>query len=271
VEGFLVSEEFAKRYTEPPDYVVTDYGFGIHVDAQDRDIGAVILEKRMYEPHVTAALGRELQSSNVFLDVGANVGWFSLLAARILGEGRVLAVEPNPKNLQLLYASICRNEMSNITVYPYAASEVARLLGMESVGSNGFVTGVSTARSGRTYVQGIRLDDLLRHEPRIDVVKLDIEGHEPFALRGMTDLLTLHRPVVYTEFHPKAMKDNFGRDGREYLQALVSLGYHLAVLGMDGVETQSLMIDDVLDHWRRHNRALGMLDEAHIDLACRPR
>jgi len=270
VDGFLASEEYARRSAEPPSYVTTDYGFGIYVYAQDRDIGAAIVSEQMYEPHVTTALRRELRPTSVFLDIGANVGWFSLLAAKLLSEGQVLAVEPNPKNLQLLYASICRNKVGNVHVFPYAASDEATLMGIQSVGSNGYVTGPSVECYGRTYVQSVRLDDLLGNESRLDVIKMDIEGHEPVALRGMTALLARHHPIIFTEFHPKAMRDNFGYDGRRYLQALVSRGYQLAVINMDGCETEPLTAADVLELWRGHNAAVGSSDEVHIDLLCRP-
>jgi FkbM family methyltransferase len=270
VDGFMASDEFHRRFNKPPEFVDTKFGFGIYVDIHDQYIGSAILEQHVYEPHVTATLQRELHSDHVFLDVGANVGWFSLLAARILRNGKVVAVEPNPRNVQLIYASLSRNELHNVFVYPFAATETNQMFDMEAVGSNGFVTSSIGSSLSRTYVQGVSLGMLLEPEPRLDVIKMDIEGHELLAMRGMGALLTRHHPIILTEFHPKAMQDNFQLDPEEYLSELANHGYQMSIIELSGDETTPMASKEILHYWRRLNKRLGLVDEVHVDLICRP-
>ncbi len=124
-------------------------GYGIYVMPDDY-IGSSILDTKSYESHVTALISNLLQKGDVFLDLGANIGYFSLLASFLLGNsGKVIVFEPNPQNLQLIYASILKNKVSNITVYPYAASDSESILRFTTVGSNGGVVTDGNQRSSR--------------------------------------------------------------------------------------------------------------------------
>ena len=80
-------------------------GFSLYVMPDDY-IGASIMSSRTYEPHVTKVIRRELNEGEIFLDLGANIGYFSMLASSIVkNKGKVLAFEPNPQNLPLMYES----------------------------------------------------------------------------------------------------------------------------------------------------------------------
>ena len=137
---------------------------------------------------------------------------------------------------------------------------------LDSYRSNGAVTTGGAGERGGNYVRAVVLDALLAQEPRLDVVKMDIEGHEPIALRGMTQTLTRHHPVLFFEFHPRLMQENFQQDGREYLRALLALGYRLAVIPEHGEELPLGEVEQVMDYWRQNNARLGLVDEAQLDL-----
>lgn len=114
-------------------------GFAMFVMGNDY-IGRSIVKARTYEPHVTAVVRRTLGEGRGFLDVGANIGYFTMLASSIVKQaGRVIAVEPNPQNLQLIYASMVQARATNIVVHPYAASDAEAILRFTTVGSNGGV------------------------------------------------------------------------------------------------------------------------------------
>ena len=207
---------------------------------------------------------------DVFLDIGANQGWYSLLAGEALTRGRVLSIEPNPANVQLLLRSVLRNGLTNVTVYPFAISDAEGVLFLDSYRSNGAVTTGGAGERGGNYVRAVVLDTLLAAEPKLDVVKMDIEGHEPIALRGMRQTLTRHHPVLFFEFHPRLMQENFQQDGREYLRALMALGYRLAVIPEHGEELPLGEVEQVMEYWRQNNARLGLVDEAQLDLVARP-
>jgi FkbM family methyltransferase len=139
-----------------------------------------------------------LCSESVFIDVGANVGYYSLLAASILTRGRVLAVEPQPGALRLLKMN-AEIAAGRIDIYPYALSD--------SVGRAEFFVRSSGDTSSlersddaqRVVVEQTTLDELFSSLDRVDLVKIDVEGFEEQVLRGAKLLLQRCRPMVYFE------------------------------------------------------------------------
>ena len=269
VGNFIASTAFRQMYEKQSILVRVNDSFAMYVDPDDLDIGRGIVTDRAYEPHVTALLQRELHENQVFLDVGANMGWFTLLAAPILHAGKVIAIEPNHDNVQLIYRSLIENEFTNISVFPFAATDVDGLLQLNYVRSNGYVTAVGDFRNTASYVHGVRLDDLLRDEPRIDIVKIDIEGHEPRALSGMAGIIRRDHPVIVSEFHPKAMREASGIEGSDYLHTMMNWGYRLSIIETNGDEIECANGDAIMEYWRAYNHKSGTEDELHLDLVAR--
>jgi len=142
------------------------------------------------------------------LDVGANVGYYALMLAHMVGEhGQVICVEPSPENLPELRLNVERNSLANVSVIPMAVGAEngeARLLG-------GINSGV-VADGGAYSIQVKKIDDL--GVGKIDLLKMDIEGHEGFALDGASRTLAENRPVLFIECHPKLLRRAGDRVGR---------------------------------------------------------
>ena len=268
VSAFLSSLEFRRRYRFRPMTRVQADGFAIFVDENDHAVSSTIIATRMYEPHVTKALRSALKPDSVFLDVGCSIGWFVLLAAALSPRGKVIGIEPNHNNLQVLYRSIAANGFENIVVFPYAATDISTLLQLGFDAAYGFVHGIDDA-SEDSLVQGKSVDELVAGEGRIDVVKIDIEGHEPVALRGMQKTVARHRPLLLTEFHPKLIRDHAGCDPVEYLEALFDLGYSLSVLTHEGEEVPQKSASEIMLSWRSLNEQKQTEDTLHLDLVGR--
>lgn len=267
-ESFLNSTEFQTAHVRPTFAPVETERFTMWVDTEDPLVAPGILAGHGHEPHVTAALARVLEPGGVFVDIGANMGWFTLLAATIAGQ--VIAIEPNPANVQLLYRSLLANGFTNVQVRPCAVTDQPTLLSLNFLRSNGFVTPVEQAGETGTIVPGQPLDSLLKELDSLDVIKMDIEGHEPVALRGMAETLRRFRPVLVFEFHPAAIRDNSGSDPVAFLESLADLGYCLAVIRHDGTETAPLHVAGVMKEWDEWNRRTGAGGSAHLDLIGRP-
>lgn len=167
----------------------------------------------IYEPSTTRLLKNELKPGMTFIDIGANVGLFTLLAARLVGpKGHVHAFEPAPENLRWLKENISLNPLKNVTPHSQAVSDcsgIANLrLGRESGLHSLLRPKVLTGRS--VDVPTIRLDDFLdtvgkrlKRHVRPDFIKMDIEGAEPLALRGMQNLLKSPGPLrMVLELNP---------------------------------------------------------------------
>ena len=237
--------------------------FKIYAMTNDTAVGQTIISTRSYEPHVTDAIVKHLKSGDVFLDLGANIGYFTLLAASIVkNEGKVISFEPNQYNRQLLYASIVENQFENITVYPFAVSDSQQILRLMTSGSNGWVVELSEESVNYQLVQSVVLDELLQAEKQINVIKMDIEGHEPIALRGMDRIINKHRPIIFTEFHPYAV-------GEGYLKQLTQYNYRLFIIEEVGKITEAHDSLFVMDFWQRLAEKVNF-DRIHLDLMALP-
>jgi FkbM family methyltransferase len=269
VESFMNSPEYRSLHELSTACSIDTGRFTMWLDKEDALIAEGIMANRTYEPHVTAILERELTRESTFVDIGANMGWFTLLGASI--ARRVIAIEPNHNNVQLIYHSLLANGFKNVKVLECAVTDAPRLLQLNFLRSNGSVAAIDEVQEATTVVRGDSLDILLSDVDHVDVIKMDIEGHEPIALRGMGQILTRFRPVLLAEFHPMAIRANSGGEPVEFLNSLSGLGYKLAVIRHNGTETPSLDVAGVLGEWEKLNREMGGKGAVHLDIICRPR
>ena len=241
VDSYLDSRECALRF--PPrlqsgEVLLTEYpDFRIYSDADDASVGALV-RGGAYEAEVSALFRKILAPGMSVLDLGANIGFFSLQSAALVGPaGAVFAVEPNARNTRLLEASRRENGFGNITVLQVAAGSAHGLLVLNTSYSNG-TTGAlpdgAAAVLGSDTVPAIRIDALLPPDRRIDLIKIDVEGAEYTALLGCEATIRRHRPVIISEFSPGLMPGISGVQGTDYLAWLGGLGYTLSVISPGG-------------------------------------
>ncbi|PZF79909.1 FkbM family methyltransferase [Jiangella anatolica] len=156
---------------------------------------------------VQSAIDELLSPGDVFYDVGANVGFFALLAARKVGpDGAAYAFEAVAELAEAIGRNAALNDLGNVTVIASAVSDTdgsAELLLTTHPGGATLAGGQTPPDlRGRRRVDTVRLDTLVAQgrirPPR--VVKIDVEGAEPAVLAGMTQLLAAHRPALVCEF-----------------------------------------------------------------------
>lgn len=204
--------------------------FKLYVRLDDWAVGGRIAVKRRYEAHVTGFMRALLLPGMVVVDIGANIGYYSLLAASHIGDtGKVMAFEPGAENTALLTRSAQANGFDNVVVYPYAVSDANETVGFTMDDSNGQIKPGNPA-DWACQVQTVILDTFLAAEPRIDLIKMDIEGAEGRALRGMQQLIRRHQPIIFTEFTPTALPTTSAIAPEDYLNLLREPGYELFVL-----------------------------------------
>lgn len=235
VASFLNSAEFAHRNLMQAKSEGTTLfrrdGYSIYADPNDFGVGRHVAEGD-YEPHVAAIFRRFVKEGDVVVDIGANIGFFSLLAAKLVGQpGRVVAIEPNPSNCRLIEASRIENGFTQLQLHALAAGLNNGILALHSSYSNGSVARVSNnigTLMRSEIVQAMRLDDLLQLE-RLDFVKIDVEGFEFDALAGFKKHLARFKPKIVSEFAPGMSPDPAG-----YISFLKDLGYHITIVGAGG-------------------------------------
>jgi FkbM family methyltransferase len=208
-----------------------------------------------------------LKPESVFLDIGCNIGWYTLLSASILKRGKVIGFEPLHQNLQLLYKSIHENSFENVVIYPFAASDTNSLIQIGGHAAFGFVK--QADGSNAEFAQAYKLDDLLVNEDKIDLIKMDIEGHEPLALAGMLSIIAKHKPVIISEFNPRAMQDFARQNPLEYLTTLIRLDYQLFVIGKDSIISFKTP-GELFDYWHQLDQANTSDDPVYLDIVASP-
>ena len=185
-----------------------------------------------YEPELQAALREFLRPGMVVYDVGANIGYISLMMAHDVGpRGQVFAFEALPVNVERIQKNLALNQQSNVSVISAAVLDKTAPVTFYVHGSVGM--GKAAGSAGRREehytaeisVPGLSLDEFVYQQgrPAPAAVKMDIEGGEVLALPGMRRILAEHAPVMFLELHgPESEKAAW--------QALTGAGYTLRAM-----------------------------------------
>jgi FkbM family methyltransferase len=137
----------------------------------------------------------------IFLDVGAHGGLYSLVLHKNAKFERIIAFEPDPRNLAQLHANLLMNNATHaVEVFPIALSGFDGHL-MLLQDENRAVTQVTEASGERSTIPCSRLDSLVDVKGKVIVCKIDVEGHEADVLRGMTTLIENNKVVLQVEIH----------------------------------------------------------------------
>lgn len=203
---------------------------GLQLLAYKRDaVGRGLYRRKIHEPNLTKLLLTRFAHSaeRNFLDVGANIGYFTCLMGKLAGlSGKVFVIEPEPQNLALLQKNIKLNGLANVTVYPCAlgASEGTAMLGLYKPANRGRHSILATQAKTQIEVPVRTLDELVRNAgPNIkswSLLKIDVEGYEGFVLDGAKETLSRVETLVM-EYSPALLRAA-GRDPAVTLQMLTS-------------------------------------------------
>ena len=209
--------------------VSTRYGFRYKADLGDW-LGQYVYLTGVYEPPTAHVISTLLSPGDTFIDVGANSGFFTLLASRRVGPtGRVLSFEPLPSMRGRITENLSLNGMENVTLHGVALSNTVGEVTFYE-GPQGH-KGISSMRpidevSAILQVPTMPLDDLTDQIPSIKLIKIDVEGAEQLAIEGMQKLLAQHHPYLIIEITDQYLKP-FGHSAQGLSDSLCSLGYQM--------------------------------------------
>ena len=182
-----------------------------------------------YEPAVCRAIEQTVRSGWTAVDIGAHLGYLTLLLAKcVQSSGRVFAFEPLSENLQVLRENVALNGYENVHIEDMAVTNVSGTIDLYDGPTTSQATVLATQDGIGHTVEACSLDDYFesRGFPKVDLVKVDVEGAEGLVIRGMTKVLTRSRPTMLIELH--------GEAARPAVTALAQVGYQLLILTEGG-------------------------------------
>jgi len=220
-------------------------GRTIYLDPRD----ALKLSLRgTYEPLLTEYFRDHVRPGEVVVDIGANLGYFSLLFSQLVGDrGQVHCIEPDPDNFALLLKNLSANNCRNATAIQAAAADRTgsiRLYLCNDMGDHRTYDSGDGRRS--IEVPATRVDDVLERHPTVDWIKLDAQGAEPAILEGMRELIARSQRVrLAMEFWPYGL-EKFGVSGRHVLAMLEEMGFIIYRFGESNRSIDDVQFDRLL-------------------------
>jgi FkbM family methyltransferase len=218
-----------------------------------------LYKRKIYEPDTTLFFRDYLKEGDIVYDVGANIGYFSLEFARLIGTtGKVLCFEPHPEIFEVLTNNVRRNGYKNIRLHNVACSESnskQRLyFSSENEGNHKIIENEKSSQS--VDIQAVRLDSIITLNPP-SLIKMDIEGAELLALKGIgDDFLAKSKVDFVIEYHPYEMSF-FGVEGVELLDFFSHHGYKFRNLAYDNFPIISK--EEILANYRKEDYGITNL------------
>jgi len=198
-----------------------------------------ILLEDVWDPLLTDLVRKTLGPQAIFIDVGANAGYFTLIAAACVGDsGRVLSIEPNPSIADQLRVNVERSRLSNIIIEQTACSDSVETsietlyIPDESSLGKASLSKSNAGSEESVKVRSATLDQLILDHAleKVTLVKIDVEGAELMVLRGMTETLSQLRPIIVLELVPDLLA-NLGTTKDEVISFLASFSYSTVSMG----------------------------------------
>jgi FkbM family methyltransferase len=237
-----VSYEFRKKLLKQRFVEIDVHNYRMIVDLNDPGISRTLIHFGTREKDHIYILNKELSSGSVIIDLGANIGYYALMEANIVGnDGYVYALEPSPSNVDMLRKNISLNNYNGIV-------EVYQMGGSNKTGKEKFYTsemsnlgtffptkyyGESsvTKSSPSIYIKTITIPDFIVDKKPIDFIRMDIEGYEVEVFEGMMPMLEnkSFSPKILFETHRPKYDDNH-HSMRKVLLQMFEYGYYPKII-----------------------------------------
>ncbi|MDP3332688.1 MAG: FkbM family methyltransferase [Methylococcaceae bacterium] len=179
--------------------------------------GNKFMQDGTFEPEETKLLSELLINSEVFVDIGANIGFYCCLAKLL--NNHVIAFEPDSDNLQVLYSNLVANGWCDVEVFPMGLAEAPRIAELYGFGTGASLipnwAGVPSTLNNSIALSTLDIALSKRFSNKKILIKIDVEGAELAVLKGSLDLLEFHPNLTFlieiclTEHHPQGVNPNF--------------------------------------------------------------
>lgn len=228
-------------------WVMVDYrGSRIWINLADPFLGTGILNEDWEVAEVDFMVAN-LRHGDTMLDIGTNVGVYTLAAAKAVGSsGKVYGFEPMPKTFEMVTRSVAENGFTE-------RCELHRTALGDQQGTISFHQSPSNPGSSHISPNGYdvpiaRLDSFT-FSGRITFLKVDIEGFEPHFFAGARNTITTHRPLILSEFFPRALREVGKSSPLEFITVMTAMGYECFLFEGSGLGRQ-VTAENIQEHER---------------------
>ncbi len=227
-------------------------GVRIACDPDDKRIAPIeILNFFDYERTDSDLIDRLVKDGDGILDIGANIGWYSIRLAKRLPSSRILAFEPIPRTHAQLKRNAALNGVANVQIFGHGFSDRAQTLTFyyypTGSGNASSAKLVDVAGVQEVQCQVLPLDDFLgQHPAKVDFIKCDVEGAELLVFKGAVKTLAQHQPIVFSEMLRK-WSARFNYHPNEIIGLFKGLGYRCFAAQGDGLAEFQAITDDTIE------------------------
>jgi len=239
---------FIRAYLKPKFIITKKYGHKMFLDEKD---SLHLSIHKNWEPFEVNLIEKIVKKGDNVLDIGANIGFYTLILARLVGKtGRVYAFEPEKNNFNLLKKNVEISNYKNIILINKAVSnktgKIKLYLCQDNLADHRIYDFDNKGKV--TEVESIQLDDYFKdYKEKINFIKIDVEGAEISVLKSMENLLKKNNNLKFiTEFMPKGIKD-FGAEPKEYLELLLKNGFKILNIDETKEKLVPVEINEILD------------------------
>lgn len=200
------------------------------------DISNLGVEKDLFlhqirENESTSIFNEQLEDGMDVIDIGANIGYYSLIEAKYVGKsGNIMAIEPAPENFERLQENIVLNQYDNIDCIKKAVGAEKRTANMNiSKAPNRNRIGTGNTEKETIEVEVDTVDDLAK-EMEPDFIRMDVEGYEIEILKGMENILETESLKLFLEIHPKKIEKFYDGNSEEIWEKLSNKDFRIKYL-----------------------------------------
>jgi len=246
--------------------VATVQGHKMYLDKND---SLNLAMNGIYGEFETSLVKNEISPGDVVIDIGGHIGYFTLIFAKLVGsEGKVFTFEPEPTNFEILRKNVEMNCYQNVVLEQKAVSDkngtCELFVGQSSSGANRIYQPkkTKTQKFRPSIASTVRLDDYFANSDltnKIKFIKMDVEGAELLALRGMRNILQSNKTLtIFTEFIKNALEDA-GTDPSEMLDFLKKMGFEIYLVDEQNAKVSPLDVVDLLTSKNFEKRTINLL------------
>ncbi len=232
-----LSKSMGLHKIPPSEVTVARNGITYRLDITDA-MDRIIYYRGVHERLETKLCRCIIRPGFTCLDVGANLGYYTLLLAKLTnGIGEVHAFEPSPEETERLRRNVSMNPFNNIKIHSVALSNFTGKIGITERRKGGNTRIAASPHETHLEIDCVTLDEFASSEgiDNIRFIKIDVEGAEVKFLEGGLNTISRFKPVMIIELNPRAL-DRFGNRISEISELLEKRQYHLYTLSRQGLK-----------------------------------